>query len=479
MAVQSSKYEVFKIRSSNGEREVDLIDGPFAGGARIVNIYFYENVLSPQITGVISIVSTGDAVSKEGDEETSGSLYEYLPLEAGCEILMRIKTEIGEGIDYSIKDDPHRILYVNEVQILTKKGNSETIQIRFTSRIGVLNAVKKVTACYKGKISESVASICKDVLKLPEDRTIISESSNTYTFAGMTKRPFDLIAMLAKQTIPMNTANPGFFAYETKSGFNFVSLDSLINTEPDDQTHHYFYNNQNKDSNQTDNDSNNFKVSALVVGKDQNLTNQIRTGIYASKTIFFNPASYQFTEIDINVVDEKLLADPKFSTLGGKPTVAKILDEEFDGGTKFHRVSTAVMNIGGADTSVDANNSPEMYYAAGATRYNILFSQNYSIVVPCNTDLEAGDTIMLEVEQISSSCNRNIGPDQKTSGNYIIQSLCHFFEAEKSVTSMKLIRDSYGMHFSKGETPEPVTRRVAIRNRRGRITGYREEAYTS
>ena len=27
MAVQSSKYEVFKIKSSNGEREVDLIDG--------------------------------------------------------------------------------------------------------------------------------------------------------------------------------------------------------------------------------------------------------------------------------------------------------------------------------------------------------------------------------------------------------------------------------------------------------------------
>ena len=88
MAVQSSKYEVFKIRSSNGEREVDLIDG-FAGGARVVNIYYYENVLSPQITGVISIVSTGDAVSKEGDEGTTGSLYEYLPLEFGCEILMR------------------------------------------------------------------------------------------------------------------------------------------------------------------------------------------------------------------------------------------------------------------------------------------------------------------------------------------------------------------------------------------------------
>ena len=470
MAVQSSKYEVFKIKSSNGEREVDLIDGPYAGGTRIVNIYYYENVLSPHITGVITLVSTGDAVSKEGDESTTGSLYEYLPLEAGCELLMRIKTEIGDGIDYAVKDDPHRILYINEVQILDKQSNSETIQIRFCSRIGVLNAVKKVTACYKGKISESVASICKDVLKLPEDRTIISESSNTYTFAGMTKRPFDLIAMLAKQTIPMNTANPGYFAYETKSGFKFVSLDSLINTEPDDKTHHYFYNSQNKDVHQTDDDSNNFKVSALVVGRDQNLTSQIRSGIYASKNIFFNPASYQFTEIDINVVDGKLIDDEKFSSLGTKPTVAKILDEEFEGGTRFHRVSTAVMNIGGADTSVDANNSPELYYAAGAARYNILFSQNYSIVVPCNTDLEAGNTIKLEVEVISS--NKESGPDQKTSGTYIIQSLCHFFEAEKSVTSMKLIRDSYGMHFSKGETPKEMEK-VAIRNSRGRITGYK------
>ena len=115
MAVQSSKYEVFKIKSSNGEREVDLIDGPYAGGTRIVNIYYYENVLSPHITGVITLVSTGDAVSKEGDESTTGSLYEYLPLEAGCELLMRIKTEIGDGIDYAVKDDPHRILYINEV----------------------------------------------------------------------------------------------------------------------------------------------------------------------------------------------------------------------------------------------------------------------------------------------------------------------------------------------------------------------------
>ena len=88
-----------------------------------------------------------------------------------------------------------------------------------------------------------------------------------------------------------------------------------------------------------------------------------------------------------------------------------------------------------------------MYYAAGSTRYNILFSQRYSITIPCNTDLKAGDILRLEIEEITDK--KEQGPDQKSSGNYVIQALCHYFESEKSVTSITLIRDSYGMHNSK------------------------------
>ena len=45
--------------------------------------------------------------------------------------------------------------------------------------------------------------------------------------------------------------------------------------------------------------------------------------------------------------------------------------------------------------------------------------------------------------------NKSQGPDQKQSGKYIIESLCHYFEPEKSITSLTLIRDSYGLHSSK------------------------------
>ena len=442
MSVQGAKYEIFKIRSADGKNEVDIQKGQF----RIGNIYYYENILSPYITGIITIISTSSAAqSKEDTQERLGSLHTSLPLEAGCEIFMKIKDTIGKGLDFSSKRNTFKRLYVNEVQVIDKSSTSEILQIRFISKIGVINNSRRVTKHYRGSISGSVKKILKDKFKLPNNIIKIDDSSNSYSFMGMTKRPFDLITMLAKQTIPKNTANPGYFAFETKSGFKYISADSIVNAKPYKKTYHYDGNVQS--SQQSKSDENDFKIGALTIKKDQNLVDQIRSGVYANKTIFFNPSSYQFTEIDITVENDDLFKDPKFSTLGKTPELPSILDEDFKEGNKFHRVQTAVLNIGGEKENVDPNNSPEMYYAAGTTRYNLLFSQQHSITIPCNTDLEAGDVLRIEIEDITEK--KEQGPDQKASGNYIIQSLCHYFEAEKSVTSLTLIRDSYGLHFSK------------------------------
>jgi len=442
MSVQGAKYEIFKIRSADGKNEVDIQKGQF----RIGNIYYYENILSPYITGIITIISTSSAAqSKEDTQERLGSLHTSLPLEAGCEIFMKIKDTIGKGLDFSSKRNTFKRLYVNEVQVIDKSSTSEILQIRFISKIGMTNNSRRVTKHYRGSISGSVKKILKDKFKLPNNIIKIDDSSNSYSFMGMTKRPFDLITMLAKQTIPKNTANPGYFAFETKSGFKYISADSIVNAKPYKKTYHYDGNVQS--SQQSKSDENDFKIGALTIKKDQNLVDQIRSGVYANKTIFFNPSSYQFTEIDITVENDDLFKDPKFSTLGKTPELPSILDEDFKEGNKFHRVQTAVLNIGGEKENVDPNNSPEMYYAAGTTRYNLLFSQQHSITIPCNTDLEAGDVLRIEIEDITEK--KEQGPDQKASGNYIIQSLCHYFEAEKSVTSLTLIRDSYGLHFSK------------------------------
>ncbi len=87
-----------------------------------------------------------------------------------------------------------------------------------------------------------------------------------------------------------------------------------------------------------------------------------------------------------------------------------------------------------------------MYYAAATARYNILFAQETVITVPCNTLLDAGGVIDLQIESISD--NKEQGVDPVRSGKYIISSIRHHFSSEKSLTSMKLIRAGYGLHFT-------------------------------
>ena len=76
-----------------------------------------------------------------------------------------------------------------------------------------------------------------------------------------------------------------------------------------------------------------------------------------------------------------------------------------------------------------------------------MFSQKVQVTVPCNTDLHAGSNIKMIVEDTSE--NKEQGPDQVRRGKYIVQALRHHFDGERSVTSMMLIRDSYGLHFTK------------------------------
>ncbi|MHA2402924.1 MAG: hypothetical protein ACXADH_08055 [Candidatus Kariarchaeaceae archaeon] len=446
-AAQSSIYEKFIIISKDGSNRADIAEAQF----RVISFDYYENILSPFITGTFVVSSTsGTAKSKDDTQNRSGTLGSSLPLRPGCTVLVKIKNEIGEELDFSSEDDEYKKLYVLDVRILTEDSTSETLSVRFASRTAYLNTTNKVVKSFRGKISDSVRKILKEELSFQDDKINIDPSSNSYSFLGMNKKPVDLIAMLCIRTIPANVSNPGYFCYETKSGFNFISADTMITQDPFERT--YTYTGQPIATAELKDDSNNYKVSSFTTTRHQDLLSQVSCGVFSSKNVFFNPTTCVFTEIDISVEDKKLSQDPKFSTLGKKDDPPPFL---FGGknGKRYHRIQSAIFDVG--TDSGDVNNSPELYYAAGSTRYNLLFSQVYSATVPCNVDLEAGHLIRLEVE--SKSQDKEQGPDQSQSGNYIIQAVHHHFEPNKSTTSMNLIRDSYGLHFTKSLSAPAVS----------------------
>ena len=427
-ASKEAKYDKFKITSADGKRTADFNEGDF----KVLTFDYFENILSPHITASATIVSTNDSVASEEDrQERISSLYSGLPLRAGCVVTVKIKPELGDGLDLEL-----HVVHVEQ----SSKSSSEVIHMKLASEIAILNETTKIEKSYNLGISDIARKIMKEDLKIKRRKRIIDKTSNPTTYVvGMRKRPFDLLLMLAQQSVPAKTSNPGYFCYETRNGFYFISADTLINQEP--YPFKYRYSGGIESQTETEDDSNNYRISDLKVKKDQHFLNQIRFGMYSTKNVFFNPATNGFTEITISAD-----VDGKFPSLGKKKDTPKILKEQYAQGKRYHRIQTAVLDAGSSGETKNINNSPEMYYAAATARYNILFAQETTVTVPCNTLLDAGKVIDLEVESISDQ--KKQGPDPVQSGKYIISSLRHHFDSDKSLTSMKLIRAGYGLHFT-------------------------------
>ena len=80
----------------------------------------------------------------------------------------------------------------------------------------------------------------------------------------------------------------------------------------------------------------------------------------------------------------------------------------------------------------------------------MLFQQSLNISVPCNPLLRVGGIIRVELPEVGDT---NLGPrgqkktDSEQSGFFVIRSVRHHFEITegRNVTSLNLIRDSYGI----------------------------------
>jgi hypothetical protein len=71
-----------------------------------------------------------------------------------------------------------------------------------------------------------------------------------------------------------------------------------------------------------------------------------------------------------------------------------------------------------------------------------MLTQQLEMLVPLNTNLNAGDLIKCNFPRASSSKEKEY--DVETSGLYMIKELCHHFDSTQSYTSLRLVRDSFG-----------------------------------
>jgi hypothetical protein len=443
MAISKSIYEELVLESNDQKRTVDIRNGAIA-------IEYFEDIFSPTITARVKVVNTGNTITSFKDQDgEKQSIYNGLPLRGGERLSMKIAGNVPgrESLDFS--SNPKKYLYVSSITDVISEDQRESFTLNLVSREAITNETSRVMRKYptSSKISESVRKILTDVLKTDSIGTI-DETSNQYGFVGNMKKPFTTLIWLASKGVPVVSGDTtaGFVFYQTRDGFQFRAIDNLISQESKAT---YVYNpttvSYNVNNEKVDNE---FKILNYSTDKNQNLIEKLRLGTYASQRTFFNPLNFTFTDYQKGLFKLENYVN-KTNNLGSTDLRLPKISEgsNLSLGDAPSRIITAILDIGTMEPEVsrsDENADPTLYQSQSLMRYNILFTQSLSVMIAVNTDLRAGDVIECLFPKNSKSDKNE--HDSETSGLYMIKELCHHFDVNNSYTSMKLLRDTFGVN---------------------------------
>ena len=438
MAAQDrSLYEIFEIRSNDGQKVVDLIGG-------VVSFSYFENVLSPMITAQVIISNTGNTVV-DGEGEIA-SIYNGLPINGGEKVSIKIPpTGDGPGLEFTEKNDNE--LYVGSITNVLIDEQRESFILNLVSREAITNETVRVGKKFPSseKISDSIREIIKDYLK--SDKDIDADpTQNPYGFIGNLRKPFYLLTWLASKSVPAEvggeSSTAGYFFYETKDGYHFRSVDSLIREDPFEVEYTYSPGIVDNEDPKKD-----YKILEYSTTRNQKLIQNLQRGAFCSYRMYFNPVQSTFTTPEQAVFKVSDYAK-RMENLGKDfeillPPVDKNNESL---GNVPSRYMTGVLDFGITEkkdsNSRKKNADPMEYHSQAMMRYSTLFTQVLNATIPLNTNLVAGTVMKLNFGKITQEKVRVI--DDEQSGLYIINELVHFYDRKGSFTKLKLLRDTTG-----------------------------------
>ena len=437
-AIDRSVYKQFDIISADGSNLVDISGG-------IVAFSYFENLFSPMVTAQAIVTNTGQTVPDGEGGYTS--LYNGLPLRGGEKVNIKIEKNSANNVDLEFTEINGNEMYVASITNVNIDAERESFVLNLVSREAISNETSRVGKKFptSQKISDSVRDIIKEYL-LSDKGVFVDETENPYGFIGNMKKPFTILTWLASKSVPANVAgqssSAGYFFFETKEGFHFKSIDSLIASAPFKQEYTYSPNVVNQQDADVD-----FKILKYSTNRNQDLINNLERGSYCTYRMYYNPLDSTFTSPQQGLFK---LSDyvERVENLGSDfqinlPPVDKKGKSLGDIPSRF---MTGVLDYGTIErkdkNSLKKNADPMEYQSQAMMRYNILHTVELIMTIPLNSLLSAGDLITCKFGKVSTSKDKTI--DDEQSGLYMIKEVVHYFESKGSYSKLKLVRDTFG-----------------------------------
>ena len=385
----------------------------------VLSIDYYENIFHPNYQFEIVFVSVDNPL---GDLELRGTETASI--------------EIQHGSGTLEFDD---LVLTSFIQ-----NQSESTANLFTIRldpVGTINNEKnRVTKRYSPDVKGTVhvENILKTQIGADEDEIDVEESVNPVGFFGNYWRPFKALYWIAKRSMSGSmpedgdgTDRVGFLFWQTKSGYKFKSIDTMISDSKKETVFEYVQNDATSDNP-------NFDLYNPTFEIDQNIILQMMNSMYGENRKYFNIHTLQVTD------------DVAFSKTNAKQAHLGTEDETKLNYDINERPTVPTRNIlmdytmrkDGTINDGDKEYNPHKIISQAKMRYQTLLSRSLRATVPMNLELEAGDVI--NVKLIDSMK----GTDKWMSGLYIIKDLQHSYITRKNgvqcYTYLRLIKDTPG-----------------------------------
>ena len=384
-------------------------------------IDYYESIESPSISMTLRFIDIDQVIGRKGI--TGGELIE-------------LTVKDGDEDEFKITKD-HKLM-LNAVSDMNTTAQIQEATLEFISQETIINETARLNKKFAGNVSQTVKDILTEDKKgiktkkkvfgpkkegeIEEDR-----ATNSYSFVGNLKRPFDTIQWLCAKS-QSSTKNFGFLFFENLDGYHFRSIENLLKQEPlrYEQTDSPFES-QNK---------------AIILQNKLNRSNDIgmncRMGMYENKTIYIDIENQGASVDDFDVTKLEL----------NKPV--KLMDglEKHPTRLMLRVDDVGVAQVGAAKSETVPKSELAKYQNKSYIRNNLLFSQSLSISIPLNSTLRVGVVIDIKLptkKGDGTTQTDSFGSEKGNdpSGRYLIAELRHLIGRGKSETQLKLIRDVF------------------------------------
>tara|TARA_Y100000590_G_scaffold395399_1_gene475344 strand:- start:321 stop:1865 length:1545 start_codon:yes stop_codon:yes gene_type:complete len=337
-------------------------------------------------------------------------------------------------------------------------GGGQAYDIFFCSRETYYNNLRKVSKAYTGQVELGVEDIFKNTKYLNSRKSLYVEPTKKHTRMVIPNvRPFEAIDMLARKAVSGKYENAGYLFYETKEGYQFRSIESLLAVggsvaRPAKWNYQFGVKNVRHHSGGKQIVNDLHQVDSWNLSKPVDILPNIEGGAYASKLIEHDMFNKTINE---TVFDYKREWANHFHTehkFGGKTgknlplpdakfdTLYHGINKEFDQKVMFKSNTAYIHDTqkDGITYTLDSISSKHTTQKAMSQR-QLLSNGILEIIAPGNSTLQAGDIITFDMPLMEPiGHNKKLKSNPYWAGRYLIYDIKHMIDRQDDRYSLQI-----------------------------------------